>query len=246
MLRSTNEMIGYRIRASDGDLGKVKDLLFDDAAFTVRYLHVDTGRWLPGRQVLLSPESVVEPDWQERVVVVRLTRKQVEDSPDLRSDLPVSRQYEEALAEHYQWAPYWMPGSGLFSGAPPPPPPAVRSGDERAQPHGDPHLRAFKEVKGYEIRARDERIGHLGDLIVDTDGWSLRYLVVDTGNWLPGRKVLVSPAWVLRVDWVEGQVGVDLTAEQVRNSPPYDPSAPVNREYEIVLHDFYGRRTYWK
>lgn len=244
MLRSANEIIGYHIRASDGVLGKLKDVLFDDHSWKVRYLHVDTGRWLPGRQVLLSPESVIEPDWKQRVVAVQLTKQQIENSPDLRTDLPVSRQYEEALARYYQWAPYWMPGSGLFGGSPPIPAASAASGSPR--PRGDPHLRNVKEVKGYEIRARDQRIGHADDFIIDTSGWLLRYLVVDTRNWLPGRKVLISPAWVTRVDWVEGQVGVDHTAEEIRKSPEYDPAESVNREYEQVLYDFYGRPSYWK
>lgn len=245
MLRSANDLIGYRIRATDGALGKLKDVLFDDASWKVRYLHVDTGGWLTGRQVLLSPESVIEADWRHRVVAVRLSRRQVEESPDLRSDLPVSRQYEEALAEYYQWAPYWMPGGGLFAGAPPSVAVAGQA-TSPPQPRGDPHLRNAREVRGYEIRTRDSRLGHLDDLILDTADWTLRYLVVDTRRWLPGRKVLVSPAWVTRVDWVEGQVGVDLSADEVRASPEYDPTQPVNREYEEVLYDYYGRPAYWK
>jgi hypothetical protein len=243
MLRSTRHLIGYHLRATDGVLGKLKDVLFDDASWRVRYLHVDTGRWLPARQVLVSPEAVVDLRWQDRTVGVRLTRKQVEDSPDLRTDLPVSRQHEQELAQYYRWAPYWMPGGGLLAGGGPSLP-LVRPREEA--PRGDPHLRAAREVVGYEVRARDQRIGHVDDLILETGDWSQRYLVADTRNWLPGRKVLLSTSWIARVDWVEGQVGVDLTAEEVRASPEYDPTEPVNREYEAVLHDFYGRPVSWK
>ncbi len=242
MLRSARSIIGYHLRAIDGVIGKVKDILFDDARWKIRYLLVDTGRWLPGRQVLISPEAIGEPEWRERVVPVRLTRQQVEASPDLRTDEPVARQHEEALATYYRWAPYWMPGAGIFAGVPAP----VEGPLAPPQQHGDPHLRSVKEVHGYQLRAVDDEIGHLEDLVMDTGDWSLRYLVVDTRRWLPGRRVLVSPEWVTRLDWVEGQVGVDLTRQQVQNSPEFDPSAPVNREYEEVLYDYYGRPAYWR
>jgi hypothetical protein len=117
--------------------------------------------------------------------------------------------------------------------------------EEKEERHSDPHLRSTREVIGYHIQARDGEIGHVDDLIVDDELWYLRYLVIDTRNWLPGRKVLVAPAWAEQVSWIERKVYIDLKRETIKNSPEFDPSMPVNREYEVQLYDYYGRPRYW-
>jgi len=122
---------------------------------------------------------------------------------------------------------------------------AEQEAEKEADETNDTHLRSAKEVMGYRIRTTDDEIGHVEDFIIDERPWTIRYMVVDTRNWLPGRKVLVAPDWIDSVDWLEKQVSVDLTKEQVKNSPEYDPAAPVNREYEMQLYDFYGRPKYW-
>lgn len=109
----------------------------------------------------------------------------------------------------------------------------------------DPHLRSTREVIGYHIQANDGGIGHVDDFIAGGEDWVIRYMIVDTRNWLPGRKVLVAPTWVKRVDWAKRDVYVDLSRETIENSPEFDPSAPVNREYELRLYDYYGRPRYW-
>jgi len=111
---------------------------------------------------------------------------------------------------------------------------------------GDPHLRSAGEVTGYRLQARDGEIGHVKDFIVDDRAWNIRYMVVDTRNWLPGsRKVLISPDWITSIDWLERKVAVDLNVKEIKESPEYDPSAPVNREYEARLYNFYGQPKYW-
>ena len=246
MLRSMNEIIGYKIEASDGELGRAKDFLFDDHSWVVRYLVVNTGDWLQDRQVLISPQAMREPDWTGGAIHVALTRKQVENSPRIESDLPVSRQHEQRLAEHYRWQPYWQyepfgpPISmlGVLSEA------SVKDSGKKDTP-GDLSLRSVKEVTGYRIHASDGEIGHVAEFIVQTEGWVIRYLVVDTHNWLPGKKILVSPAWVKRVSWDERRVHVDLSRQEIRGSVEFDPYAPINREYEARLYDYYGRPKYW-
>lgn len=239
MLRSARHVTGYEISARDGMLGKVKDFLFDDESWTVRYLVVDSGTWLPGRRVLIRPATVGQPDWERGVFPVGLSREQVEKAPGIEEDQPVSRQYEIELHRFYGWSPYWA-GAGSPA-IPPPDPEEVKRGDR-----GDPHLRSAKEVTGYHVSATDGSIGHVEDLILDDRAWILRYLVVDTRNWLPGRKVLVSTQWFRSIDWTERAVDTDLSKEQVRASPEYDPEAPVNRRYEERLYDFYGRPGYWR
>jgi hypothetical protein len=236
------------IRAHDGVLGKVKDYYFDDREWIYRYLVADTGGWLSGRKVLISPAEVGEPDWARSIVPVSLTKKQIEESPDVQSDLPVSRQKEIQLAEYYGWSHYWVP-LGIPGGVLPVA--VFRSKDEKKEKDReqddayDPNLRSFNEIAGYRIQADDESIGQAKDLITDTENWVIRYLVVETGNWLSGRKVLISLPWIDYVDESEMMIRVNLSAESIRNSPEFDPSEPVNREYEVRLYDYYGRPKYW-
>jgi hypothetical protein len=107
-------------------------------------------------------------------------------------------------------------------------------------------LRSANELVGYHIKAVDGEIGHVEEFILDDESWTVRYLVVDTRNWLPGKKVLVPPAWIESADCLQETVTFDLTKGQIERSPEYDPSAPVNREYENLLYDFYGRPRYWE
>jgi PRC-barrel domain len=100
-------------------------------------------------------------------------------------------------------------------------------------------------VLAYYIQAHDGQIGHVEDFIVDTEAWAIRYIAVDTGNWWPGKKVLVAATWIEYVDWAESLVHVDLSRDQVKGSPEFDTTAPVNRAYESRLYDYYGRPVYW-
>jgi hypothetical protein len=248
MLRSIKETLGYRIEATDGLLGHAKDFLFDNHSWSVRYLVVDTGDLLVDRKVLLSPQAMREPSWAKETLPVGLTRQQVENSPPLESDMPISRAHEQQLAEYYSWQAYWqwpLPMSSPVAPVPIAAGAAVAEA-EKDQPAGNPNLRSVREVIGYRIHATDGEVGHVSDYLVQTDGWVIRYLVLDTRKVLPGRKVLISPAWVTSVDWEKREVRVDLTSEEVRGSLPYDPSAPVNREYEVRLYDYLGRPKYWE
>ncbi len=248
MLRSIKETLGYRIEATDGPLGHAKDFLFDNHSWSVRYLVVDTGEWLSGRRVLLSPQSMHEPSWARETLPVGLTREQVEKSPPLESDMPISRAHEQRLADYYSWQAYWqwpLPLGSPVADVPVGTTTAVAEppGD---RPAGNPNLRSVQEAIGYRIHALDGEVGHVSDFLVQTDGWVIRYLVVDTRKLLPGRKVLISPAWVRSVDWENRELRVDLTREEIRGSLPFDPSAPVNREYEVRLYDYLGRPKYWE
>jgi hypothetical protein len=243
MLRNLTGLNGYTVRAVDGALGKVLDFYFNDAYWVVRYLVVDTKPWFPrwGRRVLISPVMVDKIDWEQRSFHVKLTTDQVRNSPSVDTDQPVSRQIEDELARHYGWPMEWN-----TDGTP------TKTGRERAEkaviarsddPYGS-SIRSAKEVTGYTIEALDGAIGHVLDLIVD-DGWGVRYMVVDTRDWLPGKRVLIAPQWIERVSWSERTVHVDLSQEGIRQSPAYDPTAPVNRQYEARLYDYYGRPKYW-
>ncbi|MEO7034566.1 MAG: PRC-barrel domain-containing protein, partial [Polyangiaceae bacterium] len=224
--------------------GKARDFLFDDKYWTVRYLVADTGGWLAGRNVLISPYALEPASDAERVLPVNLTKKQIEDSPSLQSDQPVSRQYEAHYYGYYGWPNYAF---GPFAwGAYPyvlrhPP-------DEAAvdvEPDWDPHLRSTTAVTGYHIQALDAELGHVEDLIIDDETWSIRYLVVDTKNWWPGKSVLVSPQWIDRVSWEGAKVYLNLPRERIKQAPEYRPES-LNRDYETSLYHHYDRPAYWK
>lgn len=246
MLLSVENLFDYKIEAEDGAIGKVHDFFVDDQTWNVRYVVVDTGHWLPGRRILLSPESVDRPHAQGRLLPVKLTREQVKNSPDADLEKPVSRQYEQQLHQYYRWTPYWYGGYGSAATAPAAPmgPTGSRIATETEQ-KVTTHLRSAREIIGYHLHAKKGEIGHVEDFILEDENWVLRYFVVDTRNWLPGKKVLLSTEWIRDVDWSQSEVFVDIDKREVQDSPEFTPDAPVNREYEMRLYDYYGRPKYW-
>lgn len=248
MLRSLNELLGYVLAAKDGEIGRCKDFLFDEEKWVVRYMVADTGKWLPKRKVLISPVSLGQADWASKRFAVELTTDQIENSPSLDEDAPVSRLYEKKFFNYYRWPYYWtgdrLWGFGHY------PTELARVADEvREEPDIHPEesrLRSLKEMRGYRIQVKDGEIGHVDDFVADDELWIVRYLVVDTGGWLSGRKVLVARQWIDQVNWKGRTVIVNLSRETVEHSPEFDPSAPVNREYEVEYYDYYGRPHYWE
>jgi len=242
-----SKIIGYDIHATDGPIGSLDDLLFDDADWTIRWAVIDTGTWLPGRRVLLPLAALGRP--QDRSFAVDATRERVENAPGLDSDAPVSRQLETEIHAHYSWPPYWDPNYSFSLG-----PtgaggvvdrPAVDVAPD-AVPAGDPHLRSTNEVTGYYVHANDGDIGHVEDFAIQEDSSIIRYLMVDTRNWWPGKVVLIAPNWLRKISWAERMVYIDLSREQIRNSPEYDPAAGIGRQYEESLHGHYGYPAYWE
>lgn len=238
-------MLSYQVRASDGDIGRVHDFLVDEDEWAVRYIVVDTAQWLFGRQVLLSPDAVGRASWADKRLDFSVTKEKIESSPDISRDMPVSRRKELEMIRHYGWTTYWMPVGALH---PQPLQRATASPDEQEQEQGEgsSHLRSQREILSYSIHAKDGDIGKAVDLIVDDESWHVRYLIVDTKVWLPGRKVLISNDRIVDISWAEKELRVDLTKDEVRGSPTYDPYKPINREYETVLYDYYGCPHYWR
>ncbi len=236
MLIATRQLYRCSMEGPEGDLGRVKDVLFDREDWKVRYLDVDVGGWLQGRRVILSPEVIVSADYGSQRLVTRLTKEQIEASPPVESHLPVSRRKEIEAARHFAWGAYWA---------------NVELSHREDESEDDPSLHSARSVSGYRVGVSDGDLGHVTDFIVD-DGalkggpWEVRYLVVDTRNWLPGRHVLVPPLWAESIDWNTRHVNFSMAREKIEDSPEYDPNAPVNREYEEVFHDYYGRPVYWR
>jgi sporulation protein YlmC with PRC-barrel domain len=246
MLRKTTDIFGYSLNARDGEIGRVKDIYFDDQNWVIRYLVADTNKWLPGRKVLLSPFAVKGLRDDEKLVDFDLSKQQIENSPSIDTDMPVSRQYEAEYYKYYQWPLYWH-GAGLWG---PISQPIAGYGHPTEPPgfqnkEGDPHLRDLREVAGYHIKAHDGEIGHVEDMAFDDEDWSIRYLVIDTKNWWPGKKVVVSVEWVQEISFERSEVHVDLMRDVIQKAPEYDFSRPFTREYETQLYQYYGREPYW-
>ncbi len=236
MLIAASRIRGCSIEGPGDGLGTVKDVLFAQHSWTVRYLDVDTGVWLPGRRVLLSPDVVHSADLALQRLGTRLTKEQIENSPPLEHDLPVSRRKEIEMAQYFAWGAYWA---------------NIELARDEVEPDGESDLLSAGAVTGYRVAASDGDIGHVADFIIDDAGlegapWEIRYLAVDTRNWLPGRHVLVPPLWTDSVDWETRHVRVGMTRQTIENSPQYDPHAPINRQYEEVFFDYYGRPVYWR
>jgi hypothetical protein len=228
MLRSIKQLYGDKLGASDGEIGHVKDFYFDDQNWAIRYLVADTGLWLPGRQVLISPHSLGRLDQVEKVLRVNLTRKQIEDSPPIESHKPVSRQYEEEYYRYYGWPYYWQ-GDALWGmsgfpilelpAKPLPIESAIASGPQPER--ADAHLRSTKAVNGYHLQASDGMIGHVCDFMMDAQSWAIRQLVIKTGHRLSGREVQIPTKEVDRISYEESTVFVNLTSEAVEQSPQH-------------------------
>jgi sporulation protein YlmC with PRC-barrel domain len=245
VIRSIRDLQGNAIHATDGDIGKVDEFYFDDDTWTIRYLVVQTGSWLSDRRVLISPISVRAADWQTHRIVVSLTREQIRQSPDIDTAKPISRQHESALNNYYGWPYYYWLGPEIWGGGLVPgdlwlgPPPVSPTGETvpGAQPEPpeetdtrDTHLRSTKEVLGYHIQAEDGEVGHVQDFLFDDESWHIHYMVVDTSDWWFGRRVIISPTSVKRVDWAERQVSVDLKRETIQHGPEFDPGTLLNRD----------------
>ncbi len=264
MLRSMKELEHYTILATDGKVGHVEDFYFDAEKWVVRYVIVDTGTWLSSRKVLISPLAIGHPDWQEKTLPVRLTRAQVEASPSIDTDKPVSRQYEVEYLGYYGYPLYWgsaeLWGGGAF-------PNMMLPGYEGFAPmsdnmltaeerdfarealarhqNDDPNLRSCNAVTAYDVHATDGDVGQVQGFLVDENTWAIRYLIVDTSNWWLGHQVLIAPRWVRDISRPDARFSLDLTREQVKKSPAYNPAIPVDREHENVIHQHYGRAGYW-
>ncbi|MFH1807494.1 MAG: PRC-barrel domain-containing protein [Pseudomonadota bacterium] len=246
MLRCLKDLEGYTVSATDGDMGTVVNFLLDDERWVVRYLVVETGVFLNGQRVLISPISFGSVEWQTQRFHVDLTMDRVQHSPPVDLADSLSRPAELEYLSYYGYSPYWK-DSNRYSLGPRPRPPAARQTvlqrlDSSAS---SSRVRSAAEVRGYHIQGEDEPIGHVSDFIVDDATWEIRYLVIDTRNWWFGQKVLVAPHWASVISRKEKKVFVAMSRQAIKSSPRWNATATINREYEGRLYEYYGRQVYW-
>jgi uncharacterized protein YrrD len=191
MLWNIKELSGYNVKATDGEVGKVHDIIFDKRDWAIHFLIVDlgdwvldTGDWIPGRQVLVSSTAFGQPNKAIRLFPVTLTKGGVEHNPGVE---------------------------------------IIR------QDGSDPRFYSMKSILGRHIQANDGEIGYAEDIIIDDERWKVHFIVVNTGNWWPGKKVLVAPIWISLIALDEPRIYTKLTQETIQNSPEFNTSTMLDR-----------------
>ncbi len=258
MLFAVSGLEGCQVRASDGDVGVVKDFLFDDETWTIRWVAIDTGHWLPGRQVFIHPSAIAPltlppkpslPMISPRPTLeltVNLTRNEIEAGPHASEGEPVTSDMEALLYDYYGWDPYW--GATHFGAAVLPNAEAKivddaarRDADAEIPPvDGVNRLHSVVEFKGYYVHALDGDIGHVENVLADDVNWEIRYLVIATRNWWPGKIVQLAPYAVKDIDWFGERINMNVTRDQVRSAPAWDPLALADEAREDELHRHFG------
>jgi len=247
MFYQVKDFNNFTIQAVDGELGRFKDILFDDRNWVSRYVMVDTNKWLPGgRKVLVSPISVLDPEIEDKKVPINLSKKDIENSPHLDEHKPVSREYETNFFDHFGYGYYWM-GQSLWGPYPTPTDLAGALADKNATSDvgafetKEGHLRSANELDGYQIRTRDGKIGRVADFILNGTNWSVPYLVIDSNFWMPfGKKVLVPTKYLDTVSWVDRTVDVEMSTSQIAASPEYNFVELQKLKYREAVNSYYN------
>ncbi len=249
MLWNASALNGYPIKATDGDIGTVAGLMYDQADWNIQWLVVDTGEWLPGRRALLPVTALGQPDPESHHLPVELTMQQVEDSPDVDTSGPLSQAMDVLVRRHYGRIPAAsaVTGDGQDGGPPAPftlgqPQPYAATDPAEPGGGGDTDVHSIEGIRGDTIETTDGDIGHAEDFLIDTALWQVRYLVVHTSSWWPGEKLLVSP---LSIDWIDRArsiIHLDVTRQKVKDSPPYVAADTVDGAYDELFHTYYGLR----
>ncbi|KGX83412.1 PRC-barrel domain-containing protein [Pontibacillus marinus] len=258
MLFPTSKLEGLRIDASDGELGKIKDIYFDDKKWTIRYVVADTRKWLPGKKVLLSPASLKEIPFDSDKIEVDLDKETIRNAPPIEDHEPVSVRNEMELSRYYGWSPYWE-GEYLWGtmGYPqimePGANPTMMADEKMEQEkkaednpaHPDHNLRSVREVagekSGYRVFAQNQEIGHLEDFSIQQETYKLQYMVINTGSWLNEKLRILSTDWIESIDWENHIVKVDIDPGQLKNAPDYDYEHEVTRDVEEHMHQLYAK-----
>ncbi len=235
MLYRVRQIEGSQLHALDGDIGHVEECYFDDQEWQIRYLIVNTGSWLLGKEVLISPHAVKKVDLDKKTISLDLTVEKIRNSPDIDTDKPISKRKQAEYHTYYGFPVY---PAGMVI-------PMVPETETSEKEEVDTHLRSSHEVRGYHIEATDGPIGHVEDFVIDEQAWVIRYIIVDTRNFLPGKKVVLAPIWIKKIDWSESKVSVNIERKVIKEAPEYDLSKPIDRGYEHKLFDYYGTVKYW-
>ena len=252
MLVNIKSLTGFTLRATDGEVGEVKDFLFDDQTWTIRYMIVETGNWLSGRKVLISTESVDRTDstsnMNHKVFPVNLSKEQILHSPPIDPDKPITRMQEEELNGHYPWNNYWQSGyftTGMiaYNALPLEDEIKIRGEEQHSyRSEHESHLQSVHKIMGDTIKETDGDLGTIQGFIIDDSSWKIKFIILDIGTWFSGKKVVISPQSITNVDWPMSEIRVNLTKDAVKHSPQFDESEPIPADLEDYFNLHYGSR----
>ncbi|MFA9555726.1 PRC-barrel domain-containing protein [Evansella sp. AB-rgal1] len=255
MLTFASRILEYNVQATDGELGKVKDIYFDEDNWVIRYLVIDTRKWLPGRKVLVSPISFDSVDFENGMVNILETKESIKDSPSLEEHEPISRKHEILLHAHFGWPHYWsyFDNNRLWGDFNTPHELGNTTETEvdklTPEQEDERKLRSVNDIKGdftgYTIQATDGEIGHVSDFMISDDSWKVRYFVVETKNLLAGKFVVLSVDWINSISWTDKRLVVDLPKDAIKNGPFFELDAPLTREEEMELYESFQRTPYF-
>lgn len=241
MKRSLRELTGYSIETKDGKTGKAKDFLFDEKQWMIRYLEADFGGWLSSEKLLIPKVFLKPPLWRTRDFPTELKADDIEKCPKVEEHLPVSREYEQAIFDHYKINPYWASAYVASAGSVYPPRPSKVPQKAVIEKELDNILRSFNEIKGYEIESLDGKIGQIDDLLIDDEDWQIVYVIIDTQSWLPwSKKVMIAIEWLDEISYITRGARIKLKTETIKNAPEFDPNTLVDQKYEKSLYDYYS------
>jgi hypothetical protein len=250
MLWTASALNGYPVRGADGKLGNVAGLMYDETDWTIRWLLVDTGDWLSGRQVPLPIATVGQPDQGAHLLPVDLTMQQVENCPDVDVKRAFSRQLEFVVCDHFQRPA--AQGSSHRDNGEENTEDALASGilwiltapgtAGREDRRGDHFVHSIAGLSGGVTHAVDGDIGQAQDVLIDPALWRVGYLVVHTSGWWPSRKCLVSPPMIDWIDRTRSNIHLKVTRQEIKASPRYDAVEAVDGEFEELFHSHYGTR----
>ena len=240
MIISSKQLTHFSIHALDDKVGGIRDILFDDETFTVRYLVADTNTWLPlSRKVVISPISVKQLEEDSESVHINMTVDTLKNSPSIDEHKPVSREYEENLFKYFGYGYYWIGPGAWGEFAHPNELVELQRAEEsetETPKKSTNHLRAVGEVGGYEVATTTDNVGHISNFVIDTESWKIIMLVVDTNNWLPGGKHLaLLPSDIESIDWAAHSVVVNLSHDELVDRPEVESEKISEEGYVPML-----------
>ncbi len=241
MLRTARTLKNYKLECIDGELGKAKEFHFDTQCWIVRYLIAETGSWLAGRKILISPHAMDSIRREDQHIFIDLNKNQIKDAPLLYNNHPISREFEEENCRYYDWPIYWH--SQSFGEQQP----RLRNRNydqwnecKHDNIVCDIRLRSTLEINDFHIQTLDNDIGHIEDFIIDDAAWVIRYLIVSIRSGWPEYRVLIPPQWINRISDTEGKVFVSFNRESFDQMQEYTEESLLNLNYETELCSNYN------
>lgn len=256
MLHSYDDLKYYAIRAADDRMGRVEDFYFDDATWAIRYLVAHTGFLFSARESLIGVPLLGAPDTEKREFPVSMKAEEIDEAPTPDADEPVSAQRDRSVGRDFAVWPPFLIGMGAARFSPviaeaqlmryvPDNDETTAADEDGPGARGDTHLRSMHEVRGYSVVARDDAFGSVADFLVDPEGWTVRFIVIDTGVWLPGKRVVVTPDHLTGIDAEMGSIHVDVDKAKVESATPLSSVEDLKRSSYQEFAERYGSGGMW-